>query len=1083
VLRKITKQLIYLVLCLCTHFYYVTAQNPFIQNFSPKAYNGAGQNWGAVQEKSGMIYVANNDGVLQYDGLDWRLIALPNNSFVHSLALAPDGKIFVGGNNELGYLSRDLSGKMAFTSLSEKLKGKVKQIKTIRRILVLGNKVFFQNHQKTFIYEKGDFTVLDAGYIHTFSIEGQLYVRQKNKFLLYQSGKLLASNILDEFDTNTTLKVVPYQQGQLLIGDKNNQLWIYHLRAPKGAKLKAFATKFSQQELKGKNIWELCTLPNQQVGIITYANLYILGNQGQVKHQLNTKAGLVNGRINQVLIDHQGNGWLMTGHGISLVMLNTPITQMTKKDGFRGVVYSLGQKQGYTYLGGSRGAYYRTLQQPKFRKVSGVDGSCWNFYNYDGDLYLANATGVYLIKDSTAQRLARVQFVHSLTKLNRPTQQFIVGTYNIGIWLIKKEGKKWTKTKIKGFDKETRFVQEDDQGNIWVSHYNEGVYKLKLNASADSVVSQQFYNDKNGLPSNKNNRLYRFKNGKLVYATTQGFYEYNRSQDNFVPIDKLNQALGGKYCIYTFHEDAAGNIYCWMGQGKPHNQETLGVLKKQANGTYKLVIDIFNNIALATNGLRVDVDAPILVTPNKEVLVGNLESLLAYNAAKNIDIDQAYQVIIHQIQAKDSTIYRQGSQQKSPVLPYAFNNLKIRYAAMTYENPEKTRYSYRLKGFNDEWSPWEKQARTSFTNLPEGKYTFEVKAINIYKKESQITSFSFQILPPWFRTWWAYTLYVLLGIVFIGLVAWLNSRRLLRQKIVLEKTVQERTEEVQAQNEELLQNQDEILAQRNHIEDQNKYLTQQHGLIQQSIKSAETIQKAILPFASRVQQFLPNYFVLYRPKDVVSGDFYWIEQVQDKIIIIGADCTGHGVPGAFMSLIGFNLFDKIIFQQGCHDPAQILTHLQLQVAKALRQPESNNINGMDAAIVVLEKLPDGNTHINYAGARRPLYYASANNELKIEQIKGSRKSIGGHQNKEVLFENHTLSLPSNSVIYLGSDGLADQNNKQRKKFGAKKLESLLQEIVSLSLEEQKTRIEKALDDHMLGTSQRDDILWMGIRLV
>jgi serine phosphatase RsbU (regulator of sigma subunit) len=138
---------------------------------------------------------------------------------------------------------------------------------------------------------------------------------------------------------------------------------------------------------------------------------------------------------------------------------------------------------------------------------------------------------------------------------------------------------------------------------------------------------------------------------------------------------------------------------------------------------------------------------------------------------------------------------------------------------------------------------------------------------------------------------------------------------------------------------------------------------------------------------------------------------------------------------------------------------------------------------MDAAIVVLEKLPDGNTHINYAGARRPLYYASANNELKIEQIKGSRKSIGGHQNKEVLFENHTLSLPSNSVIYLGSDGLADQNNKQRKKFGAKKLESLLQEIVSLSLEEQKTRIEKALDDHMLGTSQRDDILWMGIRLV
>jgi serine phosphatase RsbU (regulator of sigma subunit) len=768
-------------------------------------------------------------------------------------------------------------------------------------------------------------------------------------------------------------------------------------------------------------------------------------------------------------------------YGIKTVMLNSPLTHRSSKDGFRGVIYSLGNQGDYTYIGTNYGVYYYTKQSPQIKRMKGVYHDCWNFYNYDGSTFLANTSGVFQIIDSTAKWLTRYTYAHSLAKL-KTKNHFVVGTYSIGIWLLKKEKNGWVSHKIKGFDKETRFIKEGAQGHLWVTHYNEGVYKLKLNPERDSVMKQTFYGTKQGLPSTQNTRVYRLNNGKLVFTTVKGFYEYNATTDRFEPIEAFNQALGDQYCVYTFQEDTQGNLYCWLGQGAPYNREVMGVLKKQANGTFKLVTNLFNNIEVATNGLRVDVDAPVMIsTSQNKVLIGNLSKLLTYDVTKSANIKQNYQVIIRKFRAGDSSLFRYGSQTQNIVLPYAMHNVDIHYAAMTYENIHKTRYSYWLKGFDTKWSAWRTQPESNFTNLPEGKYTFMVKARNVYGKESQINSFSFQILPPWYRTWWAYTLYVFTSIGVIGLIAWLNSRRLIRQKVVLEQIVKERTDEVMSQNEELKQNQDEILAQRGYIEDQNKHLLQKNTMIQQSIKSALTIQQAFLPSEARVKSFLPKSFIVYQPKDIVSGDFYWIEKVDNKTIVIAADCTGHGVPGAFMSLIGYNLFNKIILQQGYHNPVDILDQLHQQVAIALKQPESNNINGMDLIILIMEDAPQGATQLTFAGARRPLYYLLPHQKDALHVVKGTRKSIGGLQNKRVSFQLHELLLPQNSMLYVGSDGLADQNNPDRKKFGAKRLEDLLQQIAWLPLEEQKAAIIQELTKHMQGAAQRDDILWMGIK--
>jgi serine phosphatase RsbU (regulator of sigma subunit) len=310
------------------------------------------------------------------------------------------------------------------------------------------------------------------------------------------------------------------------------------------------------------------------------------------------------------------------------------------------------------------------------------------------------------------------------------------------------------------------------------------------------------------------------------------------------------------------------------------------------------------------------------------------------------------------------------------------------------------------------------------------------------------------------------------------------------------------------QNEELHQQQEEIMAQRDFIELKNKELAQANEKLQgslaqlqeseeqiqsqnqtlqerdrqisSSINAALTIQRAFLPDEARMKSLLKDYFVLYRPRDVVSGDFYWIRKIENKIILAVADCTGHGVPGAFMSLIGVDLLDKIVQTWEIVEPSRILTYLHEEVRAALRQGETGNNNGMDIAILILERIGD-TTKIIFSGAKANVFYIP-NGSIEVQELIADRKSIGGEQNESVSFTNQELTLDKGSLLYMGTDGYADQNNVQRKRFGEKSLKELLNKNQQNTLSEQKEYLAKAIDEHQAGTTQRDDILILGLRL-
>ncbi len=333
-----------------------------------------------------------------------------------------------------------------------------------------------------------------------------------------------------------------------------------------------------------------------------------------------------------------------------------------------------------------------------------------------------------------------------------------------------------------------------------------------------------------------------------------------------------------------------------------------------------------------------------------------------------------------------------------------------------------------------------------------------------------------------------------------------NARILENQNKILEQKVIERTreistkqEEILVQNEELHQQQEEIISQRDYIEIQNKQLKHTNTQFTDSVRYAKTIQKAILPMKLRFQQHFEDSFVLFRPRDIVSGDFYWIYETHDEktgeetILLAVLDCTGHGVPGAFISLIGFALLNEIVAKENLISPSKILKRLDERIQDSLRQKQNNNLDGMDVAMCAIKKInQEGNTEhanpsttfeVTFAGAKRPLYFIK-NNEL--EELRGNKISVGGITKKKLdenyQFDEQTIMLSKNDKIYLTSDGFADQNGKHNHKIGSSQMKEYFNDFHYLPFSEQRKKLEDILDTHQGKQKQRDDITILGLKL-
>jgi serine phosphatase RsbU (regulator of sigma subunit) len=403
------------------------------------------------------------------------------------------------------------------------------------------------------------------------------------------------------------------------------------------------------------------------------------------------------------------------------------------------------------------------------------------------------------------------------------------------------------------------------------------------------------------------------------------------------------------------------------------------------------------------------------------------------------------------------------------VLPYDHNNITFEFLAIETHRNFKIRYQYMLDGYDKDWSAVTDKTTATFGNIREGNYVFKLKAKNTHGIWSAPINYSFKVLPPWYRTWLAYTIYLASVSLLLYIVYRWRTASLRRDKDILEQTVKERTLELETKTVE--------------IEKQKLVIEQKNEKITDSINYAKHIQDSLLRNEKDIQKYVPDLFIYYRPKDIVSGDFYWFSKVFNKLIIAVADCTGHGVPGAFMSMIGNILLNEIVNDLYFVDPGLILDELHKRIHDSLHQDLilDGAQDGMDISICVIDLEKN---IMEFAGAQNPIYIVK---EGKLEISKANMFSIGGEhygKKKGVVqkFETHVIPIEKSMAVYMFSDGYIDQfGGDERKKIGSTRFKEILVEMASSEMSEQKEKLHHYFENWKGKNTQIDDVLVLGIK--
>jgi serine phosphatase RsbU (regulator of sigma subunit) len=399
------------------------------------------------------------------------------------------------------------------------------------------------------------------------------------------------------------------------------------------------------------------------------------------------------------------------------------------------------------------------------------------------------------------------------------------------------------------------------------------------------------------------------------------------------------------------------------------------------------------------------------------------------------------------------------------------------YTCLSFINPRKIKFKIKLEGEDRDWIERGNLRLATYTGLSPGHYTFKLMAANpdgIWNPD--FVCFSFYLKPYFTQTAWFYILIVLLVFLTIFLFHRVRINRLKTRQKELSRLVELRTRDLQERNLELEKARKNIQTSKQIIEEKNLNIIS-------SIRYARKIQQAMLQIKEKMEKELKDYFLIYKPRDIVSGDFYWFDITKDHYLVALADCTGHGVPGALLSMIGYMMLNEVVKVRHILDPAQILARLH-QGFRYVLQQETEGTDTYDGMDIGLCRVDLHTGKITYAGARRPLFYVK-NSEL-IE-IKGDRKSIGGRQTeKKHTFTNHEIDILDKNqnrvMIYLTTDGFADQQNPQNQKYGTHRLKKFLQGHAYLNPGQQKQALLEELQKYQANEEQRDDITIIGIRL-
>jgi len=1028
---------------------------PFVKNYSSEDYSAHEQNFDITQGKDGTMYFANFSGILTFNGSTWEQIPTSNGLRAVSLTINQNGVVFIGGLNDFGYLKTEDDNSKSFISLADSLTTN-SNIGEINAVHSIDENIYFIAENHIYIADKD----LKITQIETknrisssFNINNKLYTffkpnlklkLEQNGLSIFEAGKF--TQITGSGDMWIDDIVTMFEYKNSIIFGTSGQGY-FSLNGKKITEIEKDITKY----VKNKGMTCGISIGNSKFAFGTLTGgIAISDYEGNIIQIIDKKSNLPDNAVNKLFLDKNSDLWMVSDNGISIIKVNWQLTYIKNNyNGINGKVQKIKIINDNAYIATDQGLFY--LNDSTFAKIDKIEYACWDIEAHENSIIAATTKGIYILSKESNYLLPNNEFTYSLLK-SKINPNIIYAGQNDKIQILKFiDNKLINFGEIKGFQGYPNKIEEDENGDLFIEvpPAKMYLYKIKTKKLVDINPENTYY----VLHINK-------INNKIFFTTEKGLKSYNKEQskiETFKLFDKIEKTKD--FWAYDFLQLPDGNVIFTDGE-----QKKTSLITKNKTG-YFVNRNIFNPISnLSINTLFFD-------SKNNNIWMGGKAGLVIFNKTNSNVKQDSTKAVINQILKLNTNSLIDINNYKDELLKlkYTDNSLRIYFSAPIYPVNSNIEYRYFLKGFDNDTSEWNTLNHKDYTNLPDNNYELFIQAKNEFNQITEYSSFKFVVVTPVYRRWWVIIIYIA---VILGAGKIILDRRMKiaeKEKDILENLIKERTEEIAKSKEEIELQRDSLYKQRQEIID--------------SINYAKKIQEAVLPSEEYTNNTLGEHFIFFKPRDIVSGDFYWIKKLNNFIIIVAADCTGHGVPGAFMSMLGSSYLNEIVTRRSLDSAGQILNRLRSKVKKSLHQEgkEGEQKDGMDISLLVLDT---ESLEVQYSGAYNPLYILrkdEAQNDELI-QVKGDRQPIGIHIHEKD-FTNHTLQLKKDDASYIFSDGYVDQfGGEAGGKFKSKRFKELLESIQDKTMQEQHEILDQTFTKWKGELNQIDDVIIIGLKI-
>jgi len=1006
------------------------------------------------QDINGYIWIGTGEGLCRYDGFEFTQKPV-TDLLVRDVASTSykdsKGNLWFGFNNgticsydgfNFEIVTPPENIKSAITDIIE-IEGNIMLVATLNDGLVVIDK-----NKEVKIYNDD----LKNKYIYSLNYsKGNLLLGTQYGLLIYEFKDLSKPPVYKysvknlEYIKIQVIRKCKIREG-FLLGTENEGVFYYSLNNSDSDSLCIIGDDINLPKL---NIQSIIEDSDNNLWLSTFRNGIFKLEKSEAENSFrriinyNKNNGLTSNFTKDVFEDREGNIWIATyGEGLA-TLLNQAFEFFSYPDeGINNNILSIYVKGNKMWIGGEKALLQVTcagdVEKKKIGKSQGLPADAiTSLYFNNNTLWIGTQDNGLYRMDAGTGRVTKFSYPanslgNSVNSIAGNSESLYLATKD-GIYFFNLlDGSTFHYTTIQGLPHNDISKVFIDSGNrLLFATKSNGIYEIDNKGEVNALYTVE------GVELEFNS-IAQDSYGSIWASTYgSGIFRFNDTVTNITARDGLKS----NYCYSIISYDS---LHVWIGQ-------RLGISRININNNSIYIYDADKGI---TGNCNINA---AFKDESGALYFGTNQGLVKYDRAKDRRKTVPPRTNITRVIISD----KEYDFTKDIILPYSVYKIRIEFTGLNYRDPEAVKFQYLLEGYDLEWSDITDSKFVIYPRVEDGEYKFLLRSYNMDGlSEERTASFNLKIQLPVWKKWWFISLVGLLMLLTIFLIIKIRERKQKQLQEYLEKSLEERTKEVVEQKEE--------------IEIKNRDITD-------SINYAQRIQESILPPITKLQENFSGSFVYYQPRDIVSGDFYWFDKISDrKFVIVCADSTGHGVPGAFMSMIGTTLIKDICLREGDKPPSSILRSLDIELRNTLNQNiEVGKPNdGMD--IVVCE-IDVKTNYLRYASAMRPMIVFKDAEQI---YIKGSRSSVGGHYDKaDKIFEDQGLQLSKGDLIYMFSDGYPDQfGGSIGKKFKMVRLKNLLNDIYQKPMEEQYNYIRSSFNLWKENYPQVDDVLFMGIRL-